>query len=203
MTDEIQMMVGRIRELGISHERILDAIYFTDRSKFVPENYRDKAYSDQPLPIGYGQTISQPYTIARMLELLIDIRGTINKKKVLEIGTGSGWETAILAKLFKEVYTIEIVPGLADKARNIFRILKMYNVKCRISDGKIGWREYAPYDAIICGANAREVPSAWVDQLAVGGRIVCPVRGVMTRGIKAKKDMVWEEHGKYDFVPLV
>jgi protein-L-isoaspartate(D-aspartate) O-methyltransferase len=195
-----QQMLEEIQRLGMSDERVIRAIGEVDRKLFVLPEWREEAYEDRPLPIGYEQTISQPYTAAKMCELLVELG---KDKKVLEIGTGSGWQTGILAKLFKEVYSVEIVPELAERAGNMFRKLKIYNVKFIIGDGKKGWPEFAPYDAIICGADANSIPDAWIDQLAVGGRVVCPVRGEMIRGIKEEKDMKWEKFGEYSFVPLV
>lgn len=168
-----------------------------DRALFVPEEYKRLAYEDWPLPIGFGQTISQPYTVGRMVELLG--RGT----RVLEIGTGSGYQTAILSKLFEKVYSVEVIPELAREAEMRFEKLDMRNIKVRIGDGKMGWPEHAPYDGIIVAADAQEVPEALIEQLKVGGRIVIPVRGEMMVGEKGKKRVKWEKHGSYLFVPLV
>jgi protein-L-isoaspartate(D-aspartate) O-methyltransferase len=212
-------MLERIRQMGVSDERVMRAVEETDRSLFVPEEWRGEAYEDRPLPIGHGQTISQPYTVARMIELLIfNSKFSIFKSKVLEIGTGSGWQTCILAKLFKCVFSVEIVPELAREAELRIENLELRNVRIKIGDGKEGWKEYSPYDGIICGADANEVPKMWIEQLAEGGRMVCPVRGVMTRITKItnpksqdpnkfqiinSKYYKYEEFGEYSFVPLI
>lgn len=209
-----------LRRMGIAEGRVLAAIAAVDRAVFVPEERKAEAYEDYPLPIGFGQTISQPYTIARMLELLIqNSKFEIRNLKILEIGTGSGWQTSLLSKLFGKVFSVETFSDLARKAEFEIRNLKFENVRIKVGDGKKGWKEYAPYDGIICGANAQEIPAAWMKQLKTGGRIVCPVKGVMTRGIKINskfkyqksnqtqnindQDVFLEEFGKYDFVPLV
>lgn len=175
-----------------------------DRAKFVLEEYKHLAYEDRPLPIGFGQTISQPYTVARMIELLISKFEYLNSKtKVLEIGTGSGYQTAILAQLFHKVYSVEIIPELSRMANKNLIETGIRNYELRIGDGKKGWREHAPYDGIIVAANAQEVPQALIDQLKVGGRIVIPVRGEMMVGEKGRKRVKLEKHGRYIFVPLV
>ncbi len=173
-----------------------------DRAGFVPEEWKWAAGEDRPLPIGHGQTVSQPYTVAQMLELLGE------GEKVLEVGTGSGWQTAILSKLFSRVYSIERIPELARQAE--IRIQKslglqqdIRNVRIKIGDGKKGWKKYAPYDGIIVAADADKVPPALVEQLAEGGRLVIPVQGVMKKGTKVSGEMKWESFGNFVFVPLV
>lgn len=167
------------------------------RAGFVLEEWRWAAGEDRPLPIGFGQTVSQPYTVARMLELLG------GGEKVLEVGTGSGWETAILSKLFSRVYSIERIPELAREAEVRIQRLEIGNVRIKIGDGKKGWKKYAPYDGIIVAADAEEVPSALIEQLAEGGRLVIPVRGVMMRGIRERRGIRWKSFGNFVFVPLV
>ncbi len=199
-------MLERIRQVGVSDSRVMKALEMADRKLFVPGEWQGQAYEDGPLPIGFGQTISQPYTVARMVELLIfNFQLPIFKAKVLEIGTGSGWQTAVLAGLFEQVYSVEIIPELSRQAKIRIKNLKLRNVRILNGDGKKGWPEDAPYDAIICGANAGKIPEAWVKQVASGGRIVCPVKGVMTRIIKTtnSKHLEIEEFGEYSFVPLV
>ena len=192
---EVQGMLEQIRRYGVADEQVLAAVRQVDRAKFVPEEYKHLAYEDRPLSIGQGQTISQPYTVARMIELLISkSEFLISKAKVLEIGTGSGWETAILGKLFKKVYSVELIPELSRMARKNLIESGITNYELRIGDGKKGWKKYAPYEAIIVAANANEVPQALLDQLAEGGRMVIPVRGEMLR---------IEKWGKFNFVPLV
>ena len=195
-----------IRQYGVSDRRVLEAMACVDRAEFAGEENKSRAYEDTALPIGHDQWISQPYTVARMLELLIfNFQFSIFNSKVLEIGTGSGWQTALLAKLFKRVYSIEIVPELARLAEMRIEKSDLRNVKIKIGDGKEGWKKYAPYEAIICGADAEEVPGAWMEQLAAGGRIVTPVRGVMTRVTKIRnpKNFKTEKFENYVFVPLV
>lgn len=198
-------MLETLRRYGIKDERVLEAMAAVDRASFVPETYRNMAYEDMALPIGWDQTISQPYTVARMVELLID-NGQLrsDNSKVLEVGTGCGYQAAILAKLFGKVYSVEVVPELAETAEKNLARVNIKNYELRVGDGKLGWREHAPYGAIIVAADAKEVPPALIDQLAGGGRIVIPVRGEMRRGTKGKNGtMRWEKLGRYLFVPLV
>jgi protein-L-isoaspartate(D-aspartate) O-methyltransferase len=155
----------------VSDPRVLHAMESVPRDRFVPLQHEDDAYGDHPLPIGYGQTISQPYIVALMTELL-QLKGD---EKVLEIGTGSGYQTAILSLLAREVYTVERVPQLAEMARERLSELGYQNVHIRLSDGYEGWPEHAPYDAIIVTCAAEEMPTPLVEQLADGGRLVAPV----------------------------
>jgi protein-L-isoaspartate(D-aspartate) O-methyltransferase len=155
----------------VSDSRVLHAMESVPRHQFVPLQHEDDAYGDYPLPIGHGQTISQPYIVALMTELL-QLKGG---EKVLEIGTGSGYQTAILALLALEVYSVERIPQLAEKARERLRELGYSNVYIRLGDGYDGWPEYAPYDAVIVTCAAEEMPQPLVDQLADGGRLVVPV----------------------------
>jgi protein-L-isoaspartate(D-aspartate) O-methyltransferase len=156
---------------GIRDQRVLGAIRALSRADFVPEAARSMASEDSPLPIGYGQTISQPYVVAYMSEAL----GLQGHERVLEIGTGSGYQTAVLAQLCREVYTVEIVPSLAGPSRELLERLGFQNVHFRIGDGSRGWPEAAPFDAIIATAAPREVPTALLAQLERGGRLVIPV----------------------------
>ncbi len=204
----MEEMLQKLRQMGITDERVLKAITRVDRKLFVPNHLQDLAYADQALPLGFNQTISQPYTVARMLELLIEngeLR--IENSKVLEIGTGSGWQTALLTYLFEQIYSVELIPELAREAKLRIENLELRNVRIKTGDGRKGWPKYSPYEAIICGADADEIPNAWKKQLADGGRIVCPVKGRMIRVIKQLSDGVikYEEEifGRYDFVPLV
>ncbi|MBI2008323.1 protein-L-isoaspartate(D-aspartate) O-methyltransferase [Candidatus Amesbacteria bacterium] len=202
---KVERMLATIREYGVRDGRVLRAMASVDRAGFVPEEYRYLADEDRPLPIGYGQTISQPYTVSRMCELLIERLETSVRRldRVLEIGTGSGYQTAILAKLFDKVYSVEVIPELSRTAERNLRELRITNYELRVGDGKEGWKEYAPYDGIIVAANAHEVPPALVDQLKIGGRIVIPVRGEMMVGEKGGKRVKWGKRGSYSFVPLV
>ena len=200
------VMLSQIRQYGIADERVLAAISGVDREKFVPGEYETLAYEDRPLPIGYGQTISQPYTVVRMCELLIERLETSVQRldRVLEIGTGCGYQTAILAKLFGKVYSVEVIPELSRVANKNLIELGISNYELRVGDGKKGWKKYASYDRIIVTANAEKIPLALVEQLKVGGRMVIPVKGVMTRVTKQQSDKVTEEKlGQFSFVPLV
>ena len=195
--------------VGEGDSRVLEMMESVDRAGFVPEEWVWAANEDRPLPIGWGQTVSQPYTVARMLGLLVENIKTHKLKslKILEVGTGSGWQTVILARLFKEVYSIEVVPQLAGIAKKRIQSLRLTNVTVMIGDGKKGWKKHAPYDGIIVSADAQEIPETLVEQLKIGGRIVIPVQEVMTRGTKVNEDrageMKWEKFERYVFVPLV
>ncbi len=161
-----------LRDQGIRDERVLLAMAQLPRTAFVPEHLRDDADADRPLPIGHGQTISQPFVVAFMTERLRLAGG----ERVLEVGTGSGYQTAILALLAKEVFSIEVVPELSERARAVLLgRLGLGNVRLRIGDGTLGWPEEAPFDRIVVTAAAPEVPPALLDQLAAGGRMILPV----------------------------
>ncbi len=167
-----QRMVDlQLRARGISDQRILDAMTRVPRHEFVPERYRDQAYEDHPLTIGEEQTISQPYIVAVMLQAL-NLSPT---DKVLEIGTGSGYVTALLAELTAQVVSMERHPALADAARDLLAHMDYKNVRVVAGDGTRGFPEAAPYDAILVSAAATELPSALVSQLAEGGRMIIPI----------------------------
>ncbi|HEX6791557.1 MAG TPA: protein-L-isoaspartate(D-aspartate) O-methyltransferase [Candidatus Krumholzibacteria bacterium] len=172
MTQERNDMVrSQIQARGVTDARVLQAMCDVKRHLFVPGESAEDAYEDYPLPIGEGQTISQPYIVALMSELLeLD-----DDDRVLEIGTGSGYQAAILARLAHEVYSMEIVPSLGEAAAKRLDLLGYENVQVKIGDGYKGWPEHAPYDAIMVTAAPPEVPQALVDQLADGGRMVVPV----------------------------
>jgi protein-L-isoaspartate(D-aspartate) O-methyltransferase len=166
-----RMVARQLRARGISNERVLAAMAKVPRHEFVPAASRPLAYEDEPLPIGHGQTISQPYIVAAMTELArVDARS-----RVLEIGTGSGYQAAVLAEIARDVYTIEIVEALATEATRTLRRLGYGAVRVRHGDGYRGWKEAAPFDAIIVTAAPPTVPPALLDQLAPGGRLVIPV----------------------------
>jgi protein-L-isoaspartate(D-aspartate) O-methyltransferase len=173
-TSRKQMVKHQIASRGVKDDRVLDAMLKVPRHRFVGEDYQSLAYSDQPLPVGEGQTISQPYMVGLMTELL-QLEGA---ERVLEIGTGSGYQTAILAELTKEVYTVEIVEDLALKARRLLEDMGYQNIRFKIGDGHFGWEEHAPFDVIIVTCGPERVPDALVDQLAEGGRLVIPVGAV-------------------------
>jgi protein-L-isoaspartate(D-aspartate) O-methyltransferase len=165
-------MVEALRKSGIGDERVLAAMTAIPRHQFVEPGIASHAYEDTPLPIGHGQTISSPTIVALMTQLLLE-KGPV--AKVLEIGTGCGYQTAILAKLVKEVYTLERIAPLMDKARRNLRDLRVYNVRFKHADGHKGYPEGGTYDAILCAATASSIPEPLKEQLAVGGRLVIPV----------------------------
>ena len=166
-----EMVETQIRARGVRDERVLAVMERVERHLFVPEKYRPFAYEDNPLPIGEGQTISQPYIVALMTELL-ELKG---KEKVLEIGTGSGYQAAILSELARKVYTIEILKPLAESAGERLKKLGYKNVLVKCGDGYQGWQEYAPFDGIIVTCAPAYIPQPLVEQLAEGGKMVIPV----------------------------
>ena len=166
-----RMVNSQIKTRGVSDERVLAAMRKVKRHLFVPERLQSLAYTDQPLPIGEDQTISQPYIVALMTELL-NLQGD---EKVLEIGTGSGYQAAILGELAGEVYTIEIVNPLAKRADSLLTAMDYQNVTVKHGDGYIGWEEHAPFDAIIVTCAPPKIPQPLIEQLADGGRMVVPV----------------------------
>ncbi len=169
---ERQTMVDdQIRGRGVTDPRVLAAMRSVPRERFVPEAVTSQAYADHPLPIGYGQTISQPYIVAYMSEAL----QVTKSSKVLEIGTGSGYQAAVLGELAGEVYSVEIVPELADRARKTLDALGYKNLHVRTGDGYLGWPEQAPFDRIMVTAAPDHVPQPLIAQLATGGRLVIPV----------------------------
>ena len=166
-----QMISTQIQKRGIKNKAVIEAMSQVPRHRFVDASLAHLAYIDSPLPIGYRQTISQPYIVAYMSEMA-DIT---SEEKVLEIGTGSGYQAAVIGELAQEVYTIEIIPELAQNARQILKELGYDNVHVKTGDGYQGWPEYAPYDAILVTAAPEQIPSALVEQLALNGRMIIPV----------------------------
>ena len=167
------MVEDQIKRRGVKDVGVLKAVQKVEREKFVPEKYRDLAYSDNPLPIGHQQTISQPYIVAYMTEHL-----QISKSQnVLEIGTGSGYQAAILAEMAHHVFTIEIIPELAESAEKVLMELGYENITVRTGDGYKGWPEEAPFDRIMVTAAPNEIPEKLVEQLAPNGRMILPVGG--------------------------
>ena len=164
-------LVARLREEGIRNEAVLDVIRNTPRHLFVDEALASRAYEDTALPIGYNQTISQPYVVAAMTDLII----SGHPQKVLEIGTGSGYQAAVLAEICAEVYSIEIIEPLGRRGEKLLAVLGYENVQVRIGDGYRGWPEQAPFDGIIVTAAPGHVPQPLLEQLAEGGRLVIPV----------------------------
>ena len=186
-TDERQRMVEeQLIYRNIRDERVLEAMRSVPRHAFVPLEYRHMAYSDGPLPIGSGQTISQPYIVALMTQLL-RLKGDEN---VLEVGTGSGYQAAVLGKLAKQVYTIERYTELADQAAAVLQKLGLNNVRVHIGDGSLGLPEHAPFHAILVTAAAPKVPQSLLEQLDEGGRLVVPVGGRMNQFLE-----LWERRG--------
>jgi protein-L-isoaspartate(D-aspartate) O-methyltransferase len=196
-----EMIDRQIKGRGIKDERVLEALQKVPRHQFVPEDLAEEAYSDGPLPIGKGQTISQPYIVAYMTEQL----NLEKSDKVLEIGTGSGYQAAILAELVDTVYTVEIIPDLARQAQKTLEQLGYNNVKCKVGNGFFGWPEFAPYDAIIVTAAPEEIPQPLLDQLANGGRLIIPVGDFFQELILARKEdskIKKEKKLPVRFVPL-
>lgn len=196
------MINSQIKARGVTDERLLKAMHKVERHLFVPLMHRHLAYEDCPLPIGEGQAISQPYIVALMTELL-ELKGG---EKVLEIGTGSGYQAAILAELAKEVYTIEILELLAERSRKLLKELGYENIKVKRQDGFLGWPEYAPFDAIIVTCAPEEIPPVLLEQLAEGARLVIPV-GMHWQELKQLKKIKGKIVSKniipVNFVPML
>jgi protein-L-isoaspartate(D-aspartate) O-methyltransferase len=199
-----RMVETQIVSRGISDKRVIDAMLKVPRHLFVQEAMAAQAYSDNPLPIGYKQTISQPYIVALMTELL-NLKGD---EKVLEVGTGSGYQAAILAMLADRVYTVERIRELALQARRTLDSLHLLNINLRITDGTSGWEDEAPFDAILVTAGAPDIPTAYLEQLKPGGRLVIPVGSqfeqTLVRVICTDDgSCIKEDHGGCRFVKLV
>ena len=197
-------LVSRLRSHGIRSEAVLNQIRNVPRHLFVDEALASRAYEDTALPIGHGQTISQPFVVAKMTEALLD---GFEGETVLEIGTGCGYQTAVLAPLVKKIYSVERIPELLRKTRQRLRDLDIYNVQFRPGDGWQGWPKYAPYDGIIVAAAANVLPEKLLEQLAPGGRLVMPVGepGYQELTLVTRKDDHFEQRplGGVSFVPLV
>jgi len=201
-----KMVDSQIRSRGVRDERVLRAMEKIPRHLFIDEGLIDQAYNDNPLPIGEKQTISQPYIVALMTEAL-ELKG---REKVLELGTGSGYQAAILAELADRVFTIERIASLAQKARKLLESLNYYNVVIRVGDGTYGWREESPFDAIAVSAGSPSIPRMLVEQLAIGGRLVIPVGSrysqsliKLTRLSENPDDVKREDLGGCRFVNLI
>lgn len=199
-----ERLVQRLRDNGIRSREVLQQIRSVPRHLFVDEALASRAYEDTALPIGHGQTISQPWVVAHMTEALL---AGFQGERVLEIGTGCGYQTAVLASLVKEIYTVERIPELLRKTKQRMRDLDIYNVHFRRGDGWQGWPKYAPYDGIVVAAAADELPEMLLKQLAPGGRLVMPV------GPPGRQELTMVRHmddhyeqvslGAVSFVPLV
>ena len=200
--DRLEMVESQIKRRGINNERVLQAFRTIPRHLFVPEKYKADAYADHPLPIGNGQTISQPYIVALMTSNL----NLTGNEKVLEIGTGSGYQTAILANLVREVHSVERISQLSDLAERNLQVLGMDNIYLHVGDGSLGWPDTAPYDRILITAAAPEIPEIILGQLKVNGRIVGPVGGrwrqMLEVWVKEKKQIKKEQILPVVFVPL-
>ncbi len=196
-------LIQRLREKGIRDLSVLEALRNTPRHIFVDEALASRAYEDTALPIGHGQTISQPYTVARMTEALL-LDGV--PETVLEIGTGSGFQCAILAQLVRRVYSVERIEALHVQARQRLRELALRNVRLKHSDGGIGWPEYAPFDGILVTASPAGLPQSLLEQLAVGGRLILPLQReqgqVMLRITRTEEGYRQEQLEAANFVPL-
>jgi protein-L-isoaspartate(D-aspartate) O-methyltransferase len=185
--ERIKMVNEQIAHRGILDPRLLAVMRSIPRHRFVPPDDLAWAYADGPLPIGHGQTISQPYIVALMTELL----NLTSSARVLEVGTGSGYQAAVLAELSAEVHTVEVIPELSRSAEELLNELGYANVHAHLADGSLGWADAAPYDGILVAAAAPEVPPPLLDQLADGGRLVIPVGG---RGFQQLE--IWERKGQ-------
>ena len=200
-----ERMIERLRQhYGIGDVRVLDAMRAVPRHLFVPEALQSRAYGDHALPINANQTISQPYIVARMTELLeLD-----DRSRVLEIGAGSGYQTAVLSRLAAQVYAIERIAELAREAQARIRQLGIYKATIKCFDGTLGWSAHAPYDAILVAAGGPDVPEPLLAQLKVDGRLVIPIGATresqrLVRVIRTEKGYAEEDHGACAFVPLI
>jgi protein-L-isoaspartate(D-aspartate) O-methyltransferase len=199
-----ERLIARLREQGIANPAVLERIRSVPRHIFVDEALSSRAYEDTALPIGHGQTISQPYIVARMTECLLE-KGPL--RKVLEVGTGCGYQTAVLAPLVVTLYSIERIAALQQRARQVMRDMRIGNVHMRHGDGFEGWPPFAPFDGIIVAAAAYQVPPALLEQLADGGRLIIPVGTdreqqllrITRRGEKYEREVL----GPVTFVPLL
>ena len=199
-----QLMINRqIISRNIRDQRVISVMGYMPRHKFVPDKLQKDSYADYPLPIDNNQTISQPYIVALMTENL----SLSSQDRVLEVGTGSGYQTAILSKLCAHVYTIERIETLLKKSKDIFRELNITNISTKLSDGSLGWEEFAPFDAIIITAAAVSIPPLLIEQLQINGRLIIPLGSgfgqILTLSIK-KSDGLDEHHiCGCSFVPLI
>lgn len=198
-----ERLIQRLESDGITNALVLAVMRTTPRHIFVDEALASRAYDGTSLPIGYGQTISQPYIVARMTEVLLN-GGPL--KKVLEIGTGSGYQAAVLAQLAEQVYSLERIESLLKVARSRFQELGLRNIRLKFADGNVGWPDYGPYDGIILTAAPIDIPPALLQQLSLGGRLVAPVGGVGNQTLKlitrTEDAYIVEDLEAVSFVPL-
>lgn len=200
----LRMVEEQIAGRGIKDRRILDAMRKIPRHLFVDSSLKERAYSDYPLPIGEGQTISQPYVVAWMTEAL----NLKSSDRVLEIGTGSGYQAAVLAEIVKEVYTVEIREGLKETAHKVLNEIGYKNINTKYGDGYYGWEQYAPFDAIIITASANHIPPPLIKQLKEGGRLIIPLGSTLyyqtlTLVTKNNNEIDVEQMGGVAFVPMI
>jgi protein-L-isoaspartate(D-aspartate) O-methyltransferase len=198
-----RMVAEQLVRRGIQDKRVLSAMGKVPRDRFMDEALAGRAYGDYPLPIGEQQTISQPYMVALMTEAL----ELVGHERVLEVGTGSGYQTAILAELCSKVFSVERIKALADRAIRTLDTLGYYNVLVRVGDGSLGWREEAPFDAILVTAAAPAIPEALAEQLSSKGRLVIPVGNAygqeLRKGVREEGGMRWSDLGGCVFVKLI
>ena len=199
-----ERLVDRLRQEGISNERVLDVLRRTPRHLFLDEALSSRAYEDTALPIGRGQTISQPYIVARMTSALLEHE---QLESVLEIGTGSGYQTAILAPLVRRVYTVERIASLLEQAKTRFAALRLRNIRTKHADGSVGMPEFGPFDGIIVTAAPEGIPLALVNQLKIGGRMILPIGGrdaqALVRVTRTADGYERELLEEVNFVPLL
>jgi len=199
----LKMVEEQIVERGIKDDKLIAAMKKIPRHLFVEEALQNQAYSDHPLPIGEKQTISQPYMVALMTEALL----LTGKEKVLEIGTGSGYQTAILTELSEKVFSVERIRSLAIRARKLLYELGYFNVEIKIFDGTFGWMEESPFDAIMVTAGSPDIPQPLIDQLSIGGRLVIPVGEALVQDLfrvtKTEEGVKKEDLGGCRFVKLI
>ncbi len=203
-SDRLRMrMVQRVRAQGVTHEAVLEALGAIARHRFVDQALASRAYEDGALPIGHGQTISQPWVVARMLAALCEPE---IPRKVLEIGTGCGYQAAVMSRIFAQVFTIERVRPLYDMARARLQEMAMRNVQCMFGDGMLGWHSKAPFDAIVVAAAGLSIPQTLLDQLAVGGKLIAPEGDTNQRLIMVTRESAHQwvriELESVRFVPL-
>jgi protein-L-isoaspartate(D-aspartate) O-methyltransferase len=202
LEEEKKQLISGLKGKGINNEKLLDALYKVPREKFIPQALRKYAYEDNALPIECSQTISQPFTVAYMTQVLKIEEGN----KVLEIGTGSGYQAAILCELGAEVYSVERIDKLYTNAKQLLGELG-YNVNLKLDDGSLGWEEFAPYDRIIVTAGAPEVPEHLMSQLTTGGIIVIPVGSKENQrlfvGTRTDEEVILKKYDYFRFVPLI
>ncbi len=198
-----KMVREQIRSRGVSNQLVIQAMLKVPRHLFVEDALKHRAYEDYPLPIQDGQTISQPYIVALMTEAL-KLKGG---EKVLEIGTGSGYQAAVLAEIVDKVYSVERIPSLAKRARDLLDMLGYNNISIKVGDGTYGWKEFSPYDGIIVTASAPDIPPPLIDQLKEGGRLVIPVGDVFSQDLvvvtKDQGRIKKENYGGVRFVKLI